>query len=589
MAAAQVIRSFTVAKAAQTITFATIATKTLANSPMALSATSSSGLVVAFASTTPAVCTVSGTTATFLAAGSCSITATQPGNDNYNAATAVVRAFTVNKNAQTITFASIPAKTPAQSPLALTATPNSGLTVTLASTTPTICTVSGFTATLIAAGTCSITASQAGDDTWAAATAVTRSFAVTQATQTITFATPSNRTYSATPFAITATASSGLPVTLASTTTTICTVATDASGTLVTMLAGGTCTITANQAGNTVYSAATAVSRSFTISKAAQTLTIDTVATRNVGDADFTPFTTNSTGLPVVLTSSTTTVCTVANNSVTIVATGTCTVLANAPATPTYNAATQVSRSFTVAAARAVQVYYVHPDQIGSPRTITSATTNAVVWKWDNEEAFGDNLPNEKPSGTGERFKYNLRFAGQVYDQETTTSYNYHRDYEPATGRYAQSDPIGLPGGISTYSHVGGNPLSYIDPEGLMEVFRGDNGVTFHSFPGPPAGGNEHARAGSGENYHMHIRDRQGREARMSTETWKPLTPEDERIFKSSPQMQKACESLTDGQKKFFDRVNREIFHRGVPTDKQLMRLLQMRLGGRGGGGRGNE
>lgn len=86
----------------------------------------------------------------------------------------------------------------------------------------------------------------------------------------------------------------------------------------------------------------------------------------------------------------------------------------------------------------------------------------------------------------------------------------------------------------------------------------------------------------------MHLRDRQGREARMSTETWKPLTPEDDRIFKNSPQMQKACENLTDGQKKLFDRVNRQIFHRGTPTDKQLMHLLNMRFGGRSGG-RGSE
>lgn len=57
------------------------------------------------------------------------------------------------------------------------------------------------------------------------------------------------------------------------------------------------------------------------------------------------------------------------------------------------------------------------------------------------------------------------------------------------------------------------DPLSANDPEGLMGVWRSDGGVTFHAFPGPPAGGNEHARAGAGECYHMHMRDRQGREA----------------------------------------------------------------------------
>ena len=133
-------------------------------------------------------------------------------------------------------------------------------------------------------------------------------------------------------------------------------------------------------------------------------------------------------------------------------------------------------------------------------------------------------------------------------------------------------------------------PLSYSDPLGLYEIYR-DQGVTFHSYPGPPAGpGNfEHARHGPGQSYHIHVRDRAGNEARISTETWKPLTPEDERIFNRSKPIQAACEKLAEGEKKFLDRVNRQIFHRGGPTVNQLLRLEQMRSGGRGSGVRGSE
>jgi hypothetical protein len=139
---------------------------------------------------------------------------------------------------------------------------------------------------------------------------------------------------------------------------------------------------------------------------------------------------------------------------------------------------------------------------------------------------------------------------------------------------------------------VGGNPIDAIDPYGLYEIYR-DGNVVMHSYPGAPAGpgNNEHARHGPGQNYHIHLKDGTGRDARISTETWKPLTPEDQRIYDKSKAMQRACENLTDGEKKFFDRVNRQIFHRGGPTVNQLLRLGGVRGGNRApvAGPRGTE
>jgi RHS repeat-associated protein len=111
-------------------------------------------------------------------------------------------------------------------------------------------------------------------------------------------------------------------------------------------------------------------------------------------------------------------------------------------------------------------VFYVHADHLGTPRVITRPSDNKVVWKWDSAEAFGNSLPNENPSALG-AFKYNLRMPGQYFDQETGTFYNYFRDYDPQLGRYVQSDPIGLRGGMSTFGYVMGDPLAKRDPFGL--------------------------------------------------------------------------------------------------------------------------
>jgi RHS repeat-associated protein len=113
-----------------------------------------------------------------------------------------------------------------------------------------------------------------------------------------------------------------------------------------------------------------------------------------------------------------------------------------------------------------ITVYTIHADHLNTPRVIVDAT-NTPVWQWANQNAYGDNLPNEDLDGDSQSFEYNLRFAGQYFDTETKLHYNYYRDYDPATGRYLSSDPIGLAGGLNTYGYVGGNPLLLTDPLGL--------------------------------------------------------------------------------------------------------------------------
>ncbi len=114
-------------------------------------------------------------------------------------------------------------------------------------------------------------------------------------------------------------------------------------------------------------------------------------------------------------------------------------------------------------------VHYVYADHINTPRVITRATDNKMVWRWDGTDPFGKAAPNENPAGLGTS-TYNPRFPGQVFDKETNLHYNYFRDYDPATGRYIESDPIGLKGGINTYAYVEGNPINMVDPTGEIGI-----------------------------------------------------------------------------------------------------------------------
>ena len=75
-------------------------------------------------------------------------------------------------------------------------------------------------------------------------------------------------------------------------------------------------------------------------------------------------------------------------------------------------------------------------------------------------------LPDEDVDGDGTALSYNLRFPRQYFDGETGKHYNFNRDYNPVTGRYVQSDPIGLNGGANQYTYVAGNTLTNIDPNG---------------------------------------------------------------------------------------------------------------------------
>jgi RHS repeat-associated protein len=114
------------------------------------------------------------------------------------------------------------------------------------------------------------------------------------------------------------------------------------------------------------------------------------------------------------------------------------------------------------------RVYYFHNDHLGTPQTMTHQS-GRVVWQADYDP-FGKATVNPDPDGDGQQVENNMRFPGQYYDAETGLHYNWHRYYEPETGRYLQPDPIGLDGGLNPYNYVESNPLINIDPFGLELV-----------------------------------------------------------------------------------------------------------------------
>jgi subtilisin family serine protease len=198
-AATSASQTLTVNKAAQTITFGALSSKTYGDSSFSITGSASSGLPLSYFSSNTSVATVSGSVVTIVGVGSTTITASQSGNSSFNSATSVSQTLTVNKVGQTISFTTLPAKTYGDSAFALTGSSTSGLSVSYSSSNPSVATISGSTVTIVAAGTATITAAQAGNSNYNAASSVSQNLSVSQATLSsslITAIAPASLVYS---------------------------------------------------------------------------------------------------------------------------------------------------------------------------------------------------------------------------------------------------------------------------------------------------------------------------------------------------------------------------------------------------------
>ncbi|MEQ9007340.1 MAG: MBG domain-containing protein, partial [Ekhidna sp.] len=281
--APSVVKSFTVTKLGQTIVFEELASKTVLDEDFELEATGGgSGNPVTFTSSNLDVATVTGSLVSIIGEGSTTITASQAGNDDYDAAADVEQVLTVTKPLQVIVFGEIPDRKLTDPDFELSATGgDSGNPVTFSSSDITIAEIDGNTVSILGAGTVTITASQAGNENYEPAEDVERTFTVYDPSQSIEFGELESVSYGDAAFNLTATASSELEVMYLSSDEDVAQV----SGSLVTIVGVGTTTITAYQDGDEIFDHADEVTQDLVVNPAILSVTAED-KTKVYGDAN---------------------------------------------------------------------------------------------------------------------------------------------------------------------------------------------------------------------------------------------------------------------------------------------------------------
>jgi hypothetical protein len=284
---------------------------------------------VTITSSSASVCSVSGFVLSLVAAGNCLLSASTASASGFAAATSGVRTVAITAISQTISFSPTSALTLDQSPFTLVASASSGLPVTITSSSASVCSVSGFYLTLVSAGNCVLSASQLGGSGYAAAPPVSKTIVLSTKAQTISFSAPSALTLGQSPYTLVASASSGLPVTITSRTSSVCSV----RGLVLTLGNSGTCRLTANQSGSTVYSAAESVLVDFEVSAMSDSITA-IVSTLEIGKTyPVASILTSTSGRQIRMSGGTPGVCSIVNlYSLKVDTAGFCEFYATAPA-----------------------------------------------------------------------------------------------------------------------------------------------------------------------------------------------------------------------------------------------------------------
>lgn len=382
--APQAQQSFAVSKASQTIAFTSVAPASarVGGPVYSVSAAASSGLPVGFTidASASSVCSIAGSSVSFLAAGTCVINADQPGDATWSPAPEVQQSFAVAPGEQTIAFTSTaPAAVVAGPDHAVAAVATSGLPVvfTIDASASAVCSIAGSNVSFQAAGTCVVNANQPGSANWNAAPQVQQSFAVAPGNQTINFTSsaPTDARFGGAAYVASATATSGLPVALSidASAGSVCSI----SGSSVTFVGAGTCVVNANQPGNANWNAAPQVQQSFAVAPGSQTISFTSTppATVAIGQ-NYVVAATATSGLPVAFTidASASGVCSLTGFVVGFSGIGDCVINANQAGNDDWLPAPQVQQTVTVSPCLALDV-----GQVATPGPSFCVTNPSAV------------------------------------------------------------------------------------------------------------------------------------------------------------------------------------------------------------------
>jgi hypothetical protein len=473
---------FFVAQATQQITFDPIADHSFGDAPFPVSESATSGDAVTLTSATPGVCSVTGAGLISIQhAGDCTLDADQGGDANYQPAAQAEQTFTVDKAAQSITFAAPADMTYGDSEFTPAASGgDSGQPVTFASTTPTVCsTDNDGEVTIESAGQCTITASQAGNDDYAPAADVTRSFTIDQAVPPVSWSAPAAIDYGTALGADQLDATDGgVPGTFSYTLDD----GTDATGAV---LEPGDHTLHATFHPDSPYDVDykdVSLSVSLHVRKAAQTLTWTSVPTSaTYGDAPFTIAADGGkSGNDVVYGVTDGSACTISGAAVTITGAGGCVVTADQAGNGEYLDAAQITQSVTVAQ-RTPGLAWATPAHISYGTALDGSQLDASVTP--DEAANNGTLTYTVDAGTADA-------AGQVLN---AGSHTLHVTYTPNVAgpgvnyTSASSDvTLQVDQAVQAISFAKPADVTFGDAPVTLSASGGDSGnpVTFTAAPG---------------------------------------------------------------------------------------------------------